>query len=83
MESIGPIKHFHPSATASSANVSIDVAVTEFLVNGRQPDAFDIRRKELREHFPSADVAQEKDDWFSFTQFLLNAIKVLGLEMLR
>ena len=48
VKTVGPIKGFHPSPSACSPNVFVNVTVSKLLINGPQPDVIHVVRKHLR-----------------------------------
>src|SRR6478672_7336848 len=82
METIRTIEHFHTSALTLPANIAINVGVTELLIDGPKTGVVDVMWNNLREHFPSADVAEENDDRPAIPQLLLEDVQPFGLKVL-
>ena len=62
MKSFAAIEQFNSGAAADAAHVAVDVAIAELLINGAGPNITDKVRKQLREQFPVAEMAEHEDD---------------------
>ena len=81
MESFAAVKQFHSGASSHTADVRIDVAVTELLINRAVSNITDVVGEKLREQFPVAQMTENEHHRSAIAQLAMHRLDVFDLNV--